>query len=337
MALGAFISGCAGPVLSQDERAFFRDARPCGLILFRRNCEDREQVRRLVGEFHDAVGEGRALVLIDQEGGRVQRLGPPHWRGYPPARSFGRLYQANPERGLSAARAAAQLMGLDLSELGITVDCAPVLDVPAAGAHDVIGDRAYGTDPETVIALGRAVAEGLMAAGVLPVVKHLPGHGRAGADSHLALPVIEETAQELAAIDFRPFIALRDLPLAMTAHVLLPAFDGEHPATTSAVIMAQVIRGAIGFDGLVMSDDISMSALRGTLGERSAQAIAAGVDVVLHCNGVLAEMKAVANVVPVLHGKAASRFAAACAALRPPEPLAVAEAEALMAEVLAAA
>lgn len=337
MALRAFIAGCAGPRLSARERAFFQAARPCGLILFKRNCASPDQIRRLIGEVREAVASDRFLVLVDQEGGRVQRLGPPHWRAYPPARAFGSLYAAAPARALQAARTAAHLMALDLSALGITVDCAPVLDVPAAGAHEVIGDRAYGGDADTVSALARAVANGLLDGGVLPVIKHMPGHGRAGVDSHVALPVVDAALRELEEVDFRPFAALRDLPLAMTAHILIPVIDAERPVSVSPAIMRQVIRGAIGYDGLVMSDDVSMGALAGTVAERAAAVIAAGVDVVLHCNGDLTQMEAIAGAVPQLQTRSQERFDAALAWLRPPAPLDRAKAEALLAELLASA
>lgn len=336
MALSAFIAGCSGPTLTSDERAFFRAARPCGFILFARNCESPGQVRALIGDVREAVGSEQLFVLVDQEGGRVQRLKPPHWRAYPPAAAFGRLFQADAARGLQAARASAQLMATELAGLGINVDCAPVLDVPVPGAHDIIGDRAYGRDPDTVIALGRAVADGLMAGGVLPVVKHMPGHGRAGADSHASLPVITASPEELEASDFRPFVALRDLPLAMTAHVLIPAYDAERSASVSEAIISQVIRGLIGFDGLVMSDDLSMGALSGSLDQRAAGVIAAGVDVALHCNGKLAEMEQVAASVPELAGKAETRFQAAFAKLSPPQEIDEAGALALLAEAVRA-
>ncbi len=269
--------------------------RPCGLILFARNCDTPEQIRALIASFMDAVGSDEVLVLIDQEGGRVQRLRPPHWRQMPPARAYGLLYRDNPDAAKAAAFAGARLIADELREAGINVNCVPVLDVPQPDAHDIIGDRAYSEDPEVVTALGRAVVEGTLSGGVLPVIKHVPGHGRAKADSHLSLPKIEASKAELAAIDFCPFHALRDAPLAMTAHVLLPCFDDRRPASVSPVIMSEVIRDRIGLKGLVMSDDIGMQALGGSMASRARDVIAAGCDVALHCSGDLAEMREVAD------------------------------------------
>jgi beta-N-acetylhexosaminidase len=328
----AFISGCSGPALSDRERRFFAETRPCGLILFRRNCETPEQIQSLIASFKDAVESDEALVMIDQEGGRVQRLRPPLWRAMPPASCYGRLYKIDPERAKRAAFAGARLIAQELRELGITVNTTPVLDVPQKDAHDIIGDRAYSDDPEIVIALGRAVIEGCLAGGVLPVVKHVPGHGRAGADSHLSLPKIDAEADELERIDFRPFRALRDAPLAMTAHVLLPAFDDRRPASTSPAIMGEVIRNRIGLTGLVMSDDLGMKALRGPFAERARDVIAAGCDVALHCSGDLAEMTQVGEAVPPLEGLAAERFARARGLLHDPQPFDIAESLALVTE-----
>ena len=330
MDFNAFISGCAGKTLSDDERRFFAATRPCGLILFARNCDTPAQLRALVDQFKDALGSGEVLVLIDQEGGRVQRLKPPHWRNMPPARCYGRVYETDREAGKQAAFAGARLTAQELYDLGINVNTMPVLDVPQKGAHEIIGDRAYGTDPDTVIALGRAVMEGCLAGGVLPVIKHVPGHGRAKADSHLALPRIDVPAAELDSIDFRPFHALRDAPLAMTAHVLLPAFDDRRPASTSPVIMAEVIRDRIGLTGLVMSDDLGMKALGGPFAARARDVIAAGCDVALHCSGKLAEMVEVADAVPTLEGMAAERFVGARSCLREPQHFDIAEALALV-------
>lgn len=337
MSLKAFISGCAGPSLTAQERAFFRAERPCGLILFARNCETPEQVGALVQSWREAVGEQDLLVLIDQEGGRVQRLGPPHWRKYPSARRLAGLWRRDPAAGMETLRRVTRLMCADLHALGINMDCLPVLDVPAAGAHDVIGDRAYGDDPRTVSVLGRAVAEACLASGVLPVIKHIPGHGRARADSHVSLPVIDAGMEELEARDFAPFRALSDMPAAMSAHVLLTAIDPVQPASVSAVIIGDVIRGRIGFDGLLMSDDVSMGALGGSLGERTEAVFAAGSDVVLHCNGRMDEMEAVAGASPVLAGRALDRYRAALARIGRPGPLDVAEAEERLAGVMAAA
>jgi beta-N-acetylhexosaminidase len=328
----AFISGCAGKTLDDEERRFFARERPCGLILFARNCGTPDQIRALIAAFHDAVESDEALVLIDQEGGRVQRLRPPNWRAMPPARVFGDLYRDDPAQARKAAFACARLIAQELYELGITVDCTPVLDVPEAGAHEIIGDRAFSTDPDVVIALGRAVMDGMLAGGVLPVIKDVPGHGRAKADSHRELPRIDVSRAALAETDFKPFRALNDAPLAMTAHVLLPAFDGARPATVSPVIMSEVIRDFLGLDGLVMSDDIGMEALGGTLGERARDVIASGCDVVLQCSGKLAEMVETAASVPALAGVAAERFARARSFLHAPDPFDADEAMALVSE-----
>ena len=334
----AFIAGCSGLVLTPEEEAFFRAAEPWGFILFRRNVETPAQVRALTQALREAVGRADAPVLIDQEGGRVQRLGPPHWPAYPPGRTYGRLAGNDPLYQREIARLGARLIAHDLRAVGIDVDCLPVLDVPVAGAHDVIGDRAYAHDPETVAVLGRAAAEGLIAGGVLPVIKHIPGHGRAGADSHHDLPVVHASREELERQDFVPFRHLSDMPLAMTAHVVYTALDPDNPATTSALVMEEVIRGHMGYDGLVMSDDLSMNALSGTLEERAQAAFAAGCDVALHCNGRLDEMDAVASETPELAGDAARRAAAALGRIRhQPEPLNVVDARARFAAALAAA
>jgi beta-N-acetylhexosaminidase len=333
--LRAFISGCESTSLTEAEKAFFRDARPCGLILFRRNCETPDQIAALVASFHEAVGSDEPLVLIDQEGGRVQRLAPPLWRRYPPGRFFGTVHARDPQTGLEAARLGARLIARDLAALGITVNCAPVLDLPIPGAHDVIGDRAYGTAVADVAALGRAVAEGYLEGGVLPVIKHIPGHGRACADSHLSLPVIEASHAELAATDFQPFRVLADMPLAMTAHILIPALDPDRPASTSPIIIDGVIRREIGFHGLLMCDDIGMRALSGDMAALSVAVLQAGCDVVLHCSGRLTEMTAVAGAVPALGGAAARRFAAARARLTAPVPFDEERATALLGEGLA--
>jgi beta-N-acetylhexosaminidase len=288
----ACILGCSGLELTPEERALFRDARPWGFILFKRNVGDPDQVRALVQSFRDCVGRPDAPVLIDQEGGRVQRLGPPHWRRYPTARAYGLAGGGDPMRRRELARLGGRLLAHDLKALGITVDCAPVLDTPQPGAHDVIGDRAYGQDWETVAELGRAVCEGLLAGGVLPVIKHAPGHGRAGADSHLDLPVVDAPYEALERADFRPFRACSDMPMAMTAHVVYAAIDEAHPATTSPEVI-RLIREALGFDGLLLSDDLSMKALCGAFEDRARQALHAGCDVVLHCNGDMDEMRAV--------------------------------------------
>ncbi len=310
----AFITGISGTALTPDEVAFMRDQRPWGFILFKRNVDTPAQVADLVKYLRDSVGEPDAPVLIDQEGGRVQRLSPPHWPTYPPGAVFGALYDRNREAGLEAAHLASRLIAADLTELGITVDCLPLADVPVPGADAVIGDRAYGTSPEKVADIARAVTNGLMDGGVLPVLKHIPGHGRATADSHAALPTVDTTVSELGLTDFAAFVPLADLPMAMTAHVVFSALDAAHPATTSATIIAQVIRGSIGFQGLLMSDDVSMNALQGSIAERTRAIFSAGCDMVLHCNGKLDEMQAVAEETPMLAELALARAQRALAA-----------------------
>lgn len=317
MAPRAFITGIAGPELSADERSFLREADPWGLILFKRNISDPKQVTELVSSFRSALGR-QAAVLVDQEGGRVQRLGPPNWPVYPPAQAFDRLHERDVAGALAAARLGGRLLASDLAPLGIDVDCLPCADIPVAGADPVIGDRAYGDRPDKVAALAGAHARGLMNGGVLPVLKHLPGHGRATADSHRSLPIVAADRGTLEATDFAAFRALARLPLGMTAHVVFSGIDAAHPATTSATMVREVIRGFIGFQGLLMSDDVSMEALSGTIGERSKAAIAAGCDIVLHCNGKLDEMQEVAASVPRLAGAAARRADAALAARETP-------------------
>src|SRR5580692_1301976 len=293
----AFITGVAGPALTHEERQFLRDAQPWGLIVFTRNIAGPDALRRLIGEFRSLVGRD-APVLIDQEGGRVQRLGPPHWPSYPPGAAYGALYDRDRGTGLAAARLGARLIASDLAGLGIDVDCLPLADVPVAGSDAVIGDRAYGTEPDKVAAIAGAIAEGLADGGVLPVLKHIPGHGRATADSHKRLPVVSTDRATLEATDFAAFRPLAALPLGMTAHVVFTAFDPVAPATSSVTIVKQVIRDSIGFRGLLMSDDVSMGALSGSLGERTTAALTAGCDMVLHCNGKMPEMQAVAAETP---------------------------------------
>lgn len=320
MAARAFITGVSGTALTDDERAFLRAQRPWGFILFKRNIETPDQVTRLVQELRASVGQPDAPVLIDQEGGRVQRLQPPQWPSYPPGAIFSALYEIDRETGLEAARLSSRLIAADLADLGITVDCLPLADVPVPGADSVIGDRAYGTTPAKVAAIARAVTDGLAQGGVLPVLKHIPGHGRATADSHFRLPTVDTPAAELAGTDFAAFKPLADLPMAMTAHVVFSALDPAQPATTSATIIEQVIRGTIGFQGLLMSDDVSMNALQGSIAERSRASIAAGCDVVLHCNGKLDEMAQVAAESPELTGEALARANRALASRRTPQP-----------------
>lgn len=312
---GAVIFGAAGVELSGDEIAFFRDVRPWGFIVFARNVASREQLRDLTAQMRDCVGRPDAPVFVDQEGGRVQRLRPPLAPDYPAASALGTLYRHDREAGLRAAWLMSRLHAFDLLSCGLNADCLPVLDVPVEGAHDVIGNRAYGKDPETVAAMGRAAMEGLQAGGVLPVIKHIPGHGRAFADSHHNLPVVDATLDDLRAHDFPPFVALADAPMAMTAHVVYTALDADRPATTSPTVIADIIRGEIGFDGLLMSDDVSMKALSGDFGDRTEAILAAGCDVVLHCNGQMDEMRAVAERLRPLSGRALERADRALAGL----------------------
>ena len=316
----AFITGISGLELTPAERDFIRAERPWGFILFKRNVDTPAQVVRLVGELRDVLGEADAPVLIDQEGGRVQRLGPPHWPAYPPGAVFGALYDAGPKLGLRAARLSNRLIASDLAELGITVDCLPLADVPVAGADNVIGNRAYGTEPDKVAAIARAVTEGLEQGGILPVLKHIPGHGRATADSHFRLPRVDAPQDELERTDFAAFVPLADLPMAMTAHVVFSALDPAHPATTSATIIERVIRGSIGFQGLLMSDDVSMNALAGSIAERTRSIVVAGCDMVLHCNGKLDEMREVADHAPELSGMALERALRALGSRKRPAP-----------------
>ena len=337
MSVSACILGCAGTALSREETAFFRDVKPWGFILFARNVESPDQVRKLVDALRETVGRDDAPVLIDQEGGRVQRLKPPHWPIYPPGRAYGQIPGNDPLLKREITRLGARLIAHDLASLGINVDCVPVLDVPDPEGHEIIGDRAYGQTPEEVAYLGRAAAEGLIAGGVLPVIKHIPGHGRAKADSHLELPVVEAAYEALDARDFPPFRVLSDMPMAMTAHVIYSAIDPKRPATTSKKAMKKVIRGALGFDGLVMSDDLSMKALSGGFSERAEQALAAGCDVVLHCNGDMGEMKAVVDGTGLLKGRAKRRAEAALARIaKSPEPLDLEAARARFAAALGA-
>jgi beta-N-acetylhexosaminidase len=314
----AFITGVTGTELRADERVFIAAEHPWGFILFKRNIDTPAQVASLVDDLRTLVGDPDAPVLIDQEGGRVQRLGPPNWPVYPPGVAFGRLYDIDSALGLEAARLSARLIADDLIKLGVTVDCLPLADVPVAGADAVIGDRAYGTEVGKVAAIARAVTNGLEEGGILPVLKHIPGHGRATADTHFKLPVVDTGESELKRTDFAAFRPLADLPMAMTAHVVFSAFDAIHPATTSAKMVEQMIRGFIGFQGLLMSDDVSMNALAGSIAERTRAVFAAGCDMVLHCNGKIDEMRQVAGETPELSGVALERAERALAARKPP-------------------
>jgi beta-N-acetylhexosaminidase len=307
----AVVLGCAGEELRSDERRFFAASEPAGFILFRRNCTSPDQVRRLVAALRDSVGCANAPVLIDQEGGRVARLRPPHWRLYPSAAQIAALPDPAAEE---ASRRVARLIADDLARLGITADCMPVLDLPTAEADPVIGDRAYGGDPERVARLAGAVCEGLIEGGVLPILKHIPGHGRARVDSHYACPVVTTGHDELSRTDFAPFRTLAAMPWAMTAHIVYRAVDPSAPATFSRTVISEIIRGEIGFDGVLISDDLSMRALSGALGggglgERVQRALAAGCDLVLHCNGDLVEMEEVVTAAGPLTAAAGARLA----------------------------
>lgn len=312
------IYGCAGLTLSEEERAFFREAQPWGFIVFGRNIADRAQLRALCDAMRETVGDAKAPILVDQEGGRVARLKPPEWKIHASARAFGDLYANDAEAAREATYLNARLIAHDLNEVGLNVDCLPVLDVPVEGASDVIGDRAFAFAPPAIIDLGRAQIEGLMDGGVLPVMKHIPGHGRAAADTHFELPHVIATADELSASDFVTFRSLSDCPLAMTAHAVYDAIDPNRPATTSPKVIRDVIRGEIGFDGLLMSDDLSMKALTGSLRARAKAALFAGCDVVLHCNGGFAEMREVAEEAGPLEGAGLKRAEAALAHLKSP-------------------
>jgi beta-N-acetylhexosaminidase len=334
----AFVCGLSGTVLTGEERGFLAEASPAGIIIFARNVENPAQLKRLIDDARDASGgKEKFLVLVDQEGGRVQRLGPPHWRKYPAADAFAKAFPGDRDRAAEAAWFGARLIAHDLSRLGFNACCAPVLDIPVAGADKVIGDRAYGSDPATVARLGGAAADGLLHGGVLPIMKHIPGHGRAASDSHFALPVIAEPLHALAETDFQPFMALRNLPMAMTAHVVLTEVDRAAPVTVSKPAIDTIIRGAMGFEGLLMSDDLSMKALSGGLAARASSAMAAGCDLALHCNGRLDEMRQVADAVPPLEGRALARFDAAFERLAPPQDFDLARAEETLAVSLAVA
>ncbi len=317
----AAIFGCAGSRLSDEERAFFATTRPFGFILFARNIETPAQVRALVADLRATVEHRDAPVLIDQEGGRVQRLGPPHWRAIPPARRFGALFAADERAGEEATEINARLIAAELREVGINVDCLPVLDVPVRGAHDIIGDRAFAEDASVVARLGAAVCRALRHGGVMPIIKHIPGHGRARSDSHLELPVVDAPLSELRSWDFAPFRAVSERLnggaqcWAMSAHVVYKALDAQRPATVSPAVIETIIRGEIGFDGPLISDDLSMKALSGGMRERTEASLAAGCDLVLHCNGKMDEMREIAAACPALSDAADARLAKASAGL----------------------
>lgn len=331
----AVIFGCAGNELTAEERTFFNTADPLGFILFSRNCLYPGQIRRLIASLRDCVGRKDAPVLIDQEGGRVARLKPLYWRATPPASRFVDIARRDPELAREAVWLNARLIADELYELSITVDCAPVLDVPQPGADPIIGDRAYGDTPAMVSTLAAIACEGLLDGGILPVIKHIPGHGRATVDSHLALPVVDATREELERVDVAPFRALRHMPWAMTAHVIYTALDAKAPATLSPTVIGEVVRRGIGFDGLLVSDDLSMRALSGRFAERTRAALDAGCDVVLHCNGEMAEMADVAGAVRPMTDDAWRRYRAGEALRHPPKPYNRATATSRLAEILA--
>jgi beta-N-acetylhexosaminidase len=308
----AAIYSLAGPELSPDERALFRDADPAGYILFKRNCVDRAQLTRLTDELRAIHGRSDLAVLIDQEGGRVARMKPPEWVAFPPGEAFDRLYRAAPSSAIEAARSNARALALMLREVGVNVDCLPVLDVRQEGASDIIGDRAMGAEPMQVAALGRAVLDGLASAGVVGVVKHMPGHGRALVDSHHELPVVDASAADLE-VDLEPFERLAAAPMGMVAHILFTAWDGERPSSQSPAIIEGIIRERIGFDGFLMTDDIGMEALSGTPGERAVASLSAGCDAVLHCSGKFEEMAEIANRIGEMSPDADARLVRAMA------------------------
>jgi beta-N-acetylhexosaminidase len=308
----AAIYGLEGAELKPDERAFFRDADPAAFILFRRNCETPEQLQRLTDSLRDLSGRADLPILIDQEGGRVARMRPPEWPAFPAGEAFARLYDAAPSSAIEAARSNARAVALMLRSCGINVDAIPVLDVRQEDASDIIGDRALGSEPMQVAALGRAVLDGLASAGVVGIIKHMPGHGRALVDSHKELPVVTADAEELDR-DLEPFERLSSAPMGMTAHVIYTAWDPDLPASQSPTVIGDIIRGRIGFNGWLMSDDIGMEALAGDFASRAAGVVAAGCDVALHCSGKMDEMVAVAGVVPAMSDEGESRLARAMA------------------------
>lgn len=312
------IFGLAGPELTADERAFFADVKPAGYILFGRNIVDRAQVRVLTDALRKLEGRDDVAILIDQEGGRVARMRPPEWPAFPAPGAFEALYDLAPISGIEAVRENARALGLMLGEVGINVDCLPLLDVRSDETHDAIGDRSFGTDPLLVAALGRATIDGLREGGVVGVVKHMPGQGRAAVDSHYHLPTVTASADELAS-DLKPFERLNTAPMGMTGHIVFDAWDAERPATLSPTVIENIIRGEIGFDGFLMSDDLDMKALSGSVADRAAGCVAAGCDVALNCWGRMDEMVAIAAVLPAMTARACERLDAAMATIGPVE------------------
>lgn len=320
----AVIYGFEGLTLNQAEKSFFREVNPWGYIVFARNIETPVQLLNLTDELRELSGRDNVPILIDQEGGRVARLRGPQWRDAPPNAVFGEAWARDPETAREATWLNSRLLAHELKANGINVDCIPMLDIKVPGSNDVvIGDRVYSEDPEIVAILGRASAEGVLAGGVLPVIKHLPGHGRSSIDSHDGLPVVDATLEELEKTDFVPFRALSDMPLGMTGHLIFTTLDDKVPSTLSKRVIDEAIRskaaGRIGFDGLLMTDDLSMGALHGDFETRTRASLEAGCDMMLHCNGKMAEMQAIASETPELAGRALERAQAATGALREPD------------------
>lgn len=311
----AAIYGLEALALTEEERSFFRDAEPAGFILFKRNCENPEQLRRLTDSLRELSGRDDVPILIDQEGGRVARMRPPEWPAFPAAERFAVLYRTAPSSAIEAARSNARALGLMLRSVGVNVNALPLLDVRQEGASDIIGDRSLGSEPMQVAALGRAVLDGMASAGVVGIVKHMPGHGRALVDSHHELPIVTAGAEELAT-DLEPFERLAWAPMGMTAHVVYTAWDADRPASMSPIVIRDIIRERIGFDGFLMSDDIGMEALKGDFASRAAGVVAAGCDAALHCSGKMDEMVAVASTVPALRPESEARLARAIAGTR---------------------
>ncbi len=333
----AAIYGLEGFALKDEERDFFRDAEPAGYILFRRNCENSEQLLRLTDALRSLAGRDDVPIVIDQEGGRVARMRPPEWPAFPTAEKFDLLYRVAPSSAIEAVRSNARALALMLKSVGVNVNALPLLDVRQEGATDIIGDRALGSEPMQVAALGRAVLDGMASAGVVGIIKHMPGHGRALVDSHKELPVVTATAEELES-DLEPFERLSSAPMGMTAHVVYAAWDSERPASLSPTVIRTIIRERIGFDGWLMSDDLGMEALQGDFASRASGVVAAGCDVALHCSGKMDEMMAVASAVPSLSAEGHERMARAMAATRMElEPLNFAEEVAKRDQLLALA
>ncbi len=330
----AVIFGCEGTVLSDWERDFFAESNPFGFILFKRNCDTPEQLRHLTYDLREAIGREDAPILVDQEGGRVTRLKPPHWRAAPAPGRLGKLIEEDPALAEEAVRLNTQLLSAEVMNVGLNVNCVPSLDLAFPGAHDVIGDRAFAAEPEAAAKLGKVCIDACLSAGVIPVIKHMPGHGRAMVDSHLSLPVVDATLEELKASDFEPFRLRSDAPWAMTGHVVYTAVDPDHPATASSMVVKDIIRDYIGFEGLLLTDDLSMEALDGDLGQRTAAAMAAGCDIALHCNGKADEMQAVAANSRIISEEARDRAAAASKRLGTLEDFEYKEAVARLDEIL---